>query len=38
MVDSVTAVNSTFAVGVQFLSILWDFSSCKLRFPKLHLS
>jgi hypothetical protein len=32
------ANNSTFAIGVQFVSVWRDFSSWLIRFPKLHLS
>ena len=33
-----TAHNSTFAIGVQFVSVWQDFSGWLIRFPKLHLS
>ena len=32
------AYNSTFAIGVQFVSVWRDFSGWLIRFPKLHLS
>jgi hypothetical protein len=33
-----SAYNSTFAIGVQFVSVWRDFSGWLIRFPKLHLS
>ena len=33
-----SAANSTFAIGVQFVSVWRDYSSWLIRFPKLHLS